>query len=476
MTWCLPRDLTRDYRIDGKRVLFHVPTTSLFELDEVAAAVMDQFSLADAVSWDGVTASLEPRFARPALTGALEDLAALGVIRRLGANPPHREPPAMPEDGLTTLVLTLTTGCNLACTYCYKEDLSRPANARLLSFEHACRAVDLLIAKSGRRPRVNLTFFGGEPLTALPLIRRVVAYAEARGEETGKSFDFSLTTNATLLDDATIETLAGHRFAITVSMDGPAAIHDRNRRTRGGRGTHAVVADKARRLLHRYRDRPIGARVTLAKGAADLVEIHRHLKDEIGFAEVGFAPVTAGMPAGFGLDDGETRLVFDGLRTLALAWRDGALAGRDTGFSNIGQMMTALHEGSSKLIPCGAGVALLAVETGGDIALCHRFAGSGIMRFGHVDTGIDHDGIGRFVTQARQRAEGFCGGCHARHLCAGGCYHESYSRHGDPLRPTDHYCELMREWIDLGIAIYAEIMAKTPTIMTRRSGSRGSTT
>ncbi|CAA7611367.1 Radical SAM protein [Candidatus Terasakiella magnetica] len=476
MNWCLPHGMIRDYRIDDRRVLFHVPTTSLFELDAAAAAVMDQLSSAESLTADAMAVRLDGRFTPPVLAEALENLAALGVIHPLAGGAPVRQPPPVPDDALTTVVLTLTTGCNLACTYCYKEDLSRPAQAQTLSFDHACRAVDLLIARSGQRPRVNLTFFGGEPLTALPMIRRVVAYAQDRGAETGKAFDFSLTTNATLLDDATIDFLAAHRFGVTVSMDGPEAVHDRNRRTGGGHGTHAVVAAKARRLLERYPGRPIGARVTLTKGVTDLAAIFRHLRDDIGFAEVGFAPVTAGLPAGFGLDAAETRQVFDGLAALALEWRDGALAGRDTGFSNISQMMTALDEGSSKLIPCGAGVALLAVETGGDIALCHRFAGSGILRFGHVDTGLDQDGLDRFVARARQRTEGFCGGCHARHLCAGGCYHESYARHGDPWRPTDHYCDLMRAWIDLGISIYAEIMAKTPTIMTRRAGSRGSTT
>jgi uncharacterized protein len=462
--------------VDDRRVLFHVPTTSLFELDEAAGAVMDQLSGEAGLGTPDIAGRLAGRFDGGQVEEALEDLAGLGAVRPAGPAPARKAPPALPANSLTTLVLTLTTGCNLACTYCYKEDLSRPADASRLSFEHACRAVELLIAESGSRPRVNLTFFGGEPLTALPMIRQVVAYAGARAAETGKSFDYSLTTNATLLDDETIDFLAAARFAVTVSMDGPEAVHDRNRRTVGGRGTHAVVAAKARRLLERYPARPVGARVTLTAGMTDVAAIHRHLKDEIGFAEVGFAPVTAGLPAGFCLDPGETRAVFDSMKALALAWRDNALAGRDIGFTNIGQLMTALHEGSSKLIPCGAGVALLAVDTKGALALCHRFAGSDIATFGHVETGIDRDGVARFVDRAIERSASFCQGCHARSLCAGGCYHESYTRHADPFRPTDHYCELMREWVSLGIAIYAEIMAKNPTFMAHRSGPRGSTT
>lgn len=458
----------RDLTVGGRRILFHVPTTSLFELDAVAGAILDRLDAEDGVS------ALDGRFGAEAVEEALRDLAALEVIRRREAAPGPKVRPAPPRDALTTLVLTLTTGCNLACSYCYKEDLSRPAAAARLSQAHAEKAVELLIRDSGQRRRLNLTFFGGEPLTALPLIRHTVAYADRRGIETGKEFDYSLTTNATLLDDATVDFLAAHRFAVTVSMDGPQAVHDRNRRTVGGAGTYAVVADKARRLLERYRLRPVGARVTLAAGMTDVAAIHHHLKNEIGFAEVGFAPVTAGLPAGFGLNDDDARTVFDNLKSLALEWRDAAIEGRDIGFSNIGQMMTALHEGSSKLIPCGAAVALLAVDTTGALALCHRFAGSGQDTFGHVETGIDHAAVAAFVDRALDRSEGFCGDCHARHLCAGGCYHESYARHGDLFRPTDHYCEMMREWVDLGIAIYAGIMAENPNFMARRAGPRGS--
>lgn len=472
MNWRMVESDVRRVEVDGRPVLFHVPTTSLFELDGVADAVMGQ--LAGGGSLD--RSALAGRFPPAEVDGALRDLAALAVIRPDGAAAAARTRPALPENSLTSLVLTLTTGCNLACTYCYKDDLARPADAGHLSAAHAERAVDLLIRESGHRERVNLTFFGGEPLTALPLIRRVVDHAGRRGDETGKRFDFSLTTNATLLNDETIDFLAAHGFAITVSMDGPQAIHDRNRRTIGGAGTHALVADRARRLLERYRGRPVGARVTLTAGITDVAAIHHHLRHEIGFAEVGFAPVTAGLPAGFHLDEAETRLVFDNLKSLALAWQDAALEGRDIGFSNIGQLMTALHEGSSKLIPCGAAVALLAVDIRGNLALCHRFAGGELAPFGHVETGIDRAAVAAFVGRALDRTEGFCGDCHARHLCAGGCYHESHARHGDLFRPTDHYCDLMREWVDLGIAIHARIMAGNPTFLARRSGPRGSET
>ncbi len=43
--------------------------------------------------------------------------------------------------------------------------------------------------------------------------------------------------------------LDAHRFGIAVSIDGPKAMHDRNRITVGGKGTYETVARKVRLLL-----------------------------------------------------------------------------------------------------------------------------------------------------------------------------------------------------------------------------------
>jgi len=459
--------------IDGRRLLFHVPTTSLFDLDAVGCDLLGSLREREHVDGAELVAALAGRHGGDAVVEALDEFRRLDLVESEGASRPTRPPPPFPEDGLTSLVLNVTTGCNLGCTYCYKQDLTTAAAAERIEIDTARAAIDLLLAKSGRRHRVNLTFFGGEPLSNLPLIRTAVAYAKQAGMAAGKLVDFSLTTNATLLTEEIVDWLDAHHFGLTVSLDGPQAVHDRNRRTIGGQGTYEVVVAKARMLLGRYASRPVGARVTLTAGITDVVGIHHHLKNELGFAEVGFAPVTAGLPDGFRLNETETRAVFDGLRALALDYRDAAMAGRDIGFSNMAQLLNALHQGTGKLVPCGAGANLLSVDTRGDIHLCHRFVGSDLPTFGSVATGIDRPGLNDFLRRALARAEDFCGHCRARHLCAGGCYHEAWSRHGDPLLPVDHYCDLMRDWVDLGIALYGEISAANSDFFNRHP-ERGS--
>jgi uncharacterized protein len=454
-------------RFDDRAMLFHVPTSALFELDELGTAVVN---LASRTADFNVTAAIHElagRFDPAEVTAFIDKLTQLEVLQgeqSVRAMNPRRV--AVEAYPLSTIVLNVNTGCNLGCTYCYKEDLAIPARGERMSFETAARSVDLLLRQAQQRGRVGVVFFGGEPLTNVPLIRQVVEYAESRARDTGKRVDFSLTTNATLLSAELIDYFDSHAFGISVSIDGPQAVHDRNRRTVGGRGTYDVVARKVRMLLERYRSKPIGARVTLTRGTTEVEDIHRHLRDGLGFHEVGYAPVTAAEGAGHGLSSEELIAVHEAFERLGEKYLTAALIGRNIGFSNLHQLMTDLHEGRRKSLPCGAGVGLLAVDKKGDLNLCHRFTGSALPTFGNVDTGIDARRLSEFLGRASDRSGTDCSTCRIRNLCAGGCYHESWVRYGDPHHRTYHYCDLLRRWVDFGIRVYTRITAGNPGFFT----------
>ncbi|MGH8136607.1 MAG: quinohemoprotein amine dehydrogenase maturation protein [Steroidobacteraceae bacterium] len=453
-------------RFDGRAMLLHVPTTALFELDELGAAVLDLAQSSTSFDLAQVTDRLAGRFERAQITEFIRKLTQLEVLQAeesgRAVNPGRVDVEAYP---LSTIVLNVNTGCNLGCTYCYKEDLAVPARGERMSFETAARSVDLLLRQAQQRSRVGVVFFGGEPLTNVALIRQVVEYAQRRAGDSGKLVDFSLTTNATLLTADLVDYFDANRFGISVSIDGPQAVHDRNRRTVGGRGTYEVVARKVRMLLGRYRSKPVGARVTLTRGTTEVEGIHEHLRDELGFHEVGYAPVTAAADAGHALSARELVDVHAAFERLGEKYLAAALVGRNTGFSNLHQLMTDLHEGRRKSLPCGAGVGLLAVDRKGDLNLCHRFTGSALPTFGSVETGIDTQRLGDFLGRASDRAGTDCSTCRIRNLCAGGCYHESWVRYGDPHHRTYHYCDLLRRWVDFGIRVYTEITTRNPAFL-----------
>ena len=465
-----------DVNVDGRRMLFHIPTTSLFEMDEVSGAVLDLFKINDEVTPGLMRSAFDERFAPDDLAGTIESFMKLDIVRNGRGGETATKPVKVEAFPLSTIVLNVNTGCNLSCSYCYKEDLTTPSKGDRMEFETAKKSFELLLRQAKDRDRVNLVFFGGEPLTNMRLIREVVDYAETRVAGIGKAVDFTLTTNATLLTEEIVDWLDAHRFGLTVSMDGPKALHDRNRKTVGGQGTYDVVATKARMLLSRYRSRPVGARVTLTHGVTDVIAIHEHLRDDLGFFEVGFSPVTSGAFSAFNLQDDEVAAVFAAMRTLGERYIEAALRDENIGFSNMHQLMTDLASGTKKAVPCGAGLGMLAVDGQGDLQLCHRFTGSKMPNFGDVENGINAERLGAFIEKAQDKDGRICGTCRIRNLCAGGCYHESYARFEDPHSPVYHYCELMRDWIDFGIDAYSRIMAGNPGYLTRHVEPRRSST
>ncbi len=450
-------------RFGGRAMLLHVPTTALFELDELGQAVISLVEGEPEFDSEYLHRTVARRFAQRDVADFVARLTELEIFQVRGAeraiNPGRVNVETYP---LSTLVLNVNTGCNLSCTYCYKEDLQTPARGERMDFTVASRSVELLLEQAAARDAINIVFFGGEPLTNMPLIRQVVDYAGRRAAESGKTVDFSLTTNATLLTPELVDFFEAHRFGLSISMDGPKVIHDRNRRSVGGKGTYDVVARKARMLLERYRAKPVGARVTLASGTTAVEEIHAHLRGELGFHEVGYAPVTSSNIASHALSSEDLSEVHAAFERLGEQYLQFAIRGRNNGFSNMHQLMTDLHEGRRKSLPCGAGVGLLAVDRKGGLNLCHRFTGSELPVFGNVDSGIDAQRLGEFLGRAADRSGTHCATCRIRNLCAGGCYHEAYARFGDPLHRTYHYCDLLRRWVDFGVHIYSEIMTHNP--------------
>lgn len=445
-----------------RRMLFHIPSSGLFELDALSRDILDLFRQRDANSLEQIQQELAGHYDESDVAETTAELQGLEILSDGQALAPEIPRLTLDNFPLTTVVLNVNTGCNLSCTYCYKEDLATPAAGEKMDFATARQSIEMLLQESPDQDRYNLVFFGGEALTNMALIRQVVAYAEQRFAELGKQVDFSLTTNGTMLNEEIIDYFNTHRFGISVSMDGPQAYHDRNRITVGGQGTYDVVAKKARLLLQRYTARPVGSRVTLTRGITDVVGIWDHLFNDLGFSEVGFAPVTSGDIAYYNLSEEELTEVFANMKKLGRMYLEAALRHENIGFSNMHQLLTDIYEGNKKALPCGAGVGMVAVDKEGGINLCHRFTGSDLPLFGDVEQGLDHLQLTRFVEQRLDRTGTGCETCRIRNLCSGGCYHESYARYNDPTRPTYHYCDLLRDWIDFGIEVYSTIMAQNP--------------
>jgi uncharacterized protein len=457
----------------GARFLYMVPSAGVFRLNETGTAVLDALA-AGPRDVDALVASLSLRYGDDEVLQTIEELTDIRAIGDPSApreQVPNDLPP--PDFPLNTVVLNVTNKCNLACTYCYEYgedkivDTQYGKQPKFMSEDTAEESVEFLLAESRGQPVAQLTFFGGETLLNFPVLQKTVAYARRRAAEEGKRIEFSVTTNATLLRPEIIQWLADNHIGVTVSIDGPRQVQDGLRVFHNGRGTYDVVLPKIKELLRVHRSRPIGARVTVTQKHLNVIEIFRHLTEEIGFWEVGLAPVTTQDHRDYAITSEGKDAMLGQFEQLAWEWLERALRDEHHGFSNVKDTLEEIHKGVSKAYGCGAGLGLMGVATDGNVSLCHRFAGSPEHTLGHVATGVDSEKQGRFLVDHHIASKTDCRTCWARPICSGGCYHEAHVRYGDSSHANLHYCTWVRSWTHTCLEIYGALAEKNPKFLER---------
>ena len=455
----------------GTRFLYLVPSGAIFALDDMGREIIDLIAEGDRTKEELVPVLERRGYDRGAIEVALAELEYSDVVL---AGEPVAAKPVMPQKAfpLQRIVLNVTNQCNLACTYCYEysaDKISRTeGKPKYMDRETAESAIDMLMRESESRPAVHVTFFGGETLLNFPLMKSSVEYAKRKAEEAGKTVEFSLTTNATLLNEEVVDFFAQHRIGVTVSMDGDRELHDRMRVFHDGRGSYDVILPRIKTLLARHRTNSIGARVTLSSGVSHVRRIYEHLTQEVGFRAVGFSPATANPNRLYSIGPQKMSGILGGFEELAWEYRDYAVAGRQHGFTNANDTLKELHSGISKAYACGAGLGLLGVGTAGDLNLCHRFVDSPVGKMGNVKQGgIDQEARKEFLETHHLGARYDCHTRWARPTCGGGCYHEAFIHYGDTSAANLHYCDWIRGWNDLCLRIYGEIGVRNPSFLDR---------
>lgn len=139
--------------------------------------------------------------------------------------------------------------CNMTCRYCFYHDkgaLFEKGKRRRMSAETLEKTLRSFLKNAGEPLTVG--WQGGEPsLMGLPFFEKAVALEEkyASGLEVGNAFQ----TNGYLLDKKWARFFRRNNFLVGLSLDGPAHIHDRYRRTRDGQGSWRRVITNLKMLL-----------------------------------------------------------------------------------------------------------------------------------------------------------------------------------------------------------------------------------
>ena len=342
--------------------------------------------------------------------------------------------------------------CNLDCGYCYylgKRDLF-PAGERFRMGHDVLEAYVRSFIEASPGPVVHFVWHGGEPTVAgLDFYREAVA-VQARHLPPGWTCLNNLQTNGSLLDDDWCAFLAEHGFAVGLSIDGPARIHNAGRPDRGDRPTHARVMRGLHRLRAHGVEPDVLCTLNSVTASAPLEVYDFFLEEGIGWLQ--FLPVVSRDGTGnLSAWSVAPEAMGEFLCAIFDAWIRHDVD--RIGIQNFLEALLVVAGAPANLCvmapTCGRA---LVVEHDGSVYACDHFVDAERC-LGNVAT----DSLGSLVDSAAQVAFGrakhdtlpaHCLSCPVGFLCQGGCPKDRFATTPDGEPGLNHLCAGYRRFYD----------------------------
>ena len=322
------------------------------------------------------------------------------------------------------------TACNFACVYC-SEGQQAP---QMLSEETFCKFIDDVPALLEERddPCVEILWHGGEPLLwGHDLLARAMEYAEQR--LAGCDVEFLMQTNGYLIDDRFLALFQRHRVNIGVSLDGWPELHDKNRPTKDGEGTFAVVW----RNVQRIREAGLGGSILMVLNTAEPLDADRLFAfiEDNGI----ICKINPLIPCGRAADRTDARQIYKNyVELMKKLYEKAVQSEKEIVIDPLDKLMDALLTGGA-LAECSynghCSEDMMCLYPDGAVGLCGRDGEREQLAYGSV---LEKDLLTLFHSPMAQKIrmrdaflqENDCADCRDWQLCHGGCTFEALNARG----------------------------------------------
>ena len=380
------------------------------------------------------------------------------------------------------LTLELTEDCNLRCKYCiYNPSHAnfREFTKKKMTFETAKKAIDIFNDHTGYDEELYIGFYGGEPLMNYKLLKQCVEYAEESMRD--KKINFSMTTNATLITKRVSEFLIDHPFQITISLDGPEEVHDRNRIFINNKGSYQATMRGIKNLVEVSQEKgvrpPIGFNmVNAGPNIEENYELMQQLIDSTDWLPPNPPATTTTVDNGptkieyvLPQSQEEREILYDTYDPL-LKWTRDEKESKEKKLFSDGSLNQGLLNVHNRIIQndpvdtcgmngcCLPGQRRIYVATDGKFYPCEKVGNT--YPIGNVDDGFDMEGIHqKYIEDYVDESNKVCKNCWAINMC-GLCYVNCYDDKGANFDFRHDSCVSERQFIENNLSYYHELLEK----------------
>lgn len=445
------------FKQGDKYFVLDVNTGAVHIVDELVYDILDDDKLKEKVD---VINELKGKYDEEEISEAYDEIKELVKEEVLYSKDQYEEiaHSSMDDrDYIKAVCLNIIHGCNLRCKYCFADEGEYHGNKGVMSVETAKKAIDYVIKRSGPRKNIEIDLFGGEPTLIMDTIKEIIQYARDNEAKWNKNIRFTMTTNATLLNDEMMEFMDKEMGNIILSLDGRKEVNDRVRIKADGSGSYDDILPNIKKMISkRTKGKTYYVRGTFTRDNVDFYEDVVSMLNE-GFREISIEPVVLEDGHPLAIREEDIPEIFDNYDKLYNEMVRRKIEGKDE--FTFYHFNIDLQGGPcvyKRISGCGSGFEYVAITPQGDVYPCHQFVGKEEYKLGSVFDDTYDAELGKKFKKAHIYNKPKCRECWARFYCSGGCQANNVNFNGDMNIPYEIGCKMQKKRIECAIALKAE--------------------
>ena len=448
--------LIHKFEQGGNYFILDVNTGAVHVVDELVYDILDDSNLK---SKEEVLTNLKGKYEESVIGEAydeIEELVKAGILYSEDQYEEIAHGSMDDRDYIKAVCLNIIHGCNLRCKYCFADEGEYHGHKGVMDIDTAKKAIDYVVKRSGPRRNIEIDLFGGEPTMIMDTIKEIIAYAREHEKEWKKNIRFTMTTNATLLNDEMMEFMDKEMGNIILSLDGRKEVNDNVRIKVDGSGSYDDILPNIKKMIDkRTEGKMYFVRGTFTRANTDFYEDVKAMVNE-GFREISIEPVVLENGHPLALREEDLPTIFDNYDKLYEEMRRRKVEGDEFKFYHFNIDLQGGPCVYKRISGCGAGFEYVAITPQGEVYPCHQFVGKEEYKLGSIwDDTYDAE-LGKKFKKAHIYNKPKCKDCWARFYCSGGCQANNVNFNGDMNIPYEIGCKMQKKRIECAIALKAE--------------------